>query len=169
MAWNEEFAEYVSARWAPLVRSAVLLGAFPHEAEDLVQTTLMRCYASWSKVRSADNRDAYVYRMLVNAHRTSRKRRWWGERPSSVIPEPSDGADETARIEAADAVERALGHLTEAGRTVVVLRFFGQLSEREIADALNIPTGTVKSRLSRALTQLSGSAELSERPQRRRP
>lgn len=105
MGRNEEFAEHVSARWAPLVRSAILLGASPHEAEDLVQTTLMRCYGSWSTVRGADNGDAYVYRSLVNAFTTSRRRRWWGERPSSAMPEAA--VDETARVDAQDAVERA--------------------------------------------------------------
>jgi RNA polymerase sigma factor (sigma-70 family) len=68
--------------------------------------------------------------------------------------------DETARVDATDAVERVLGRLNQASRVVVVLRFFGQLSEREIADTLNIPVGTVKSRLSRALAQLSDNEGL---------
>src|SRR6188472_2033671 len=60
-----EYAAYVEQAWGTLVRAAVFLGALPHEAEDLAQTTLVRCYTGWDKVSSADNRDAYVYRMLL--------------------------------------------------------------------------------------------------------
>jgi RNA polymerase sigma-70 factor (sigma-E family) len=162
MDWDTEFTEYVAIRWAALVRSAVLLGCNVHDAEDLVQRALSRCYVSWPKVRTADNRDAYVYRVLVNAHADSRRRRWWGEQPSPLLPEQADEADEASKVDLADAVERALGRLSEANRSVVVLRYYARLSERETADALNISQGTVKSRLSRALTELSKSDHLAD-------
>jgi DNA-directed RNA polymerase specialized sigma24 family protein len=106
MDWDTEFTEYVAIRWAALVRSAVLLGCNVHDAEDLVQRALSRCYVSWPKVRTADNRDAYVYRVLVNAHADSRRRRWWGEQPSPLLPGQADEADEAANVDLADAVER---------------------------------------------------------------
>lgn len=152
---DDEFAEYVGVRWAALVRSAILLGCPRQDAEDLVQSALARCYASWAKVRDADSRDAYVHRILVNSHTDGRRRRWWGELPVANVPEHPSETDEQHRVDETDAVERALGGLSRIHRTVVVLRFYAHLSEWETAQVLNISQGTVKSRLSRALTQLS--------------
>ena len=70
-----EFSEYVAARRPTLVRSVVLMGCEPHEAEDLVQVALTRCLRSWRRVARAERPDAYVYRTLVNAFRDSRARR----------------------------------------------------------------------------------------------
>ncbi|WGX95915.1 SigE family RNA polymerase sigma factor [Nocardioides sp. L-11A] len=156
------YADYVQQSWSSLVRAAVFLGARPHEAEDLAQTTLVRCYTGWSRVSSAENRDAYVYRMLLNCLRDSRRTRWWKDRQYDA---PLDGArtaepDATDRVAIADAVHRALGGLTKPNREVVVLRYFVQLTERQTAEALGIPAGTVKSRLSRALAHLAADDHL---------
>ena len=62
---DEEYSAYVSARWSTLMRSAILLGCQVHEAEDLVQATLVKCYVAWDKVRKAHDKDAYVFRVLV--------------------------------------------------------------------------------------------------------
>jgi RNA polymerase sigma-70 factor (sigma-E family) len=159
---DEEFSQYVSARWASLVRSAALLGCPPHEAEDLVQSALTRCYVSWAKIREADNRDAYVYRVVVNSLRDVKRRRWSGESPTEELPDRVDDSRPTENVEVADVVERALGGLTADHRAVVVLRFFAHLGERETATALRIPAGTVKSRLSRALAELSANEHLSD-------
>ncbi|MEU7756873.1 SigE family RNA polymerase sigma factor [Micromonospora sp. NPDC049101] len=161
MKRDEEFSTYASKRWPALVRAAVLLGCTMPDAEDLAQTALMRCYVSWLKVTKADDRDAYVYRILVNSHRDSRRRRWWGEIPASAVPERAE-ADATTRVDAADAVSRALAGLSRANREVVVLRYYAQLSDQQIAEALHIARGTVKSRLSRALAQLSADANMSD-------
>jgi len=152
---DEDFSEYVSARAASLARSALLLGCSVHEAEDLVQNTLAACYASWDKVARARERDAYVYRVLVNMHAKSRRRRWWGERPTEHLPEGAAADDPTDRLADADALRRALGALSLKDRSAVVLRYYAQLSEAETAQALGIPRGTVKSRLSHALRQLA--------------
>lgn len=154
-----DFAEYAAARWPALLRSAVFLGCSPQEAEDLVQTVLLRCYTSWRKVARADHRDAYVSRVLLNAFRESRRRRWWGEQPAGddlpevVVPDDTDTLADTA------SVRRALADLSAQQREVVVLRYLLQLSERETADALRIPPGTVKSRLSTALKHLATALE----------
>ena len=166
---DEDFAAYVDARWGQLVRSALLLGCSLPEAEDLVQTTLLRCYTRWGRVTRADDRDAYVYRALVNCRHDSRRRRWWGERPTEHLPErPSTdsdagaGADHAEAVETTDAVRRALGGLSEANRVAVVLRYWAGLGEAEIAEALGIRPGTVKSRLSRGLAQLGVDPHLTE-------
>jgi RNA polymerase sigma-70 factor (sigma-E family) len=157
-----EFSEYVGARWASLVRSAALLGCAPQDAEDLVQSALARCYVSWARVRAADNRDAYVYRVLVNTLHDARRRHWRHERPTAELPEHGDERLSSDHVEAADAIERALGGLSQAHRSVVVLRYFAHLGERETAQILGVAPGTVKSRLSRALAELSANAHLAD-------
>ncbi|MCW2751709.1 MAG: sigE [Aeromicrobium sp.] len=156
-----EFSEYASGHWRSLVRSAVLLGSDLHGAEDLAQTALMRCYVSWAKVSKASDRDAYVARVLINVYRQSRRRHWWQERPTAELPETAE-PDATSVVDGTETVRQALAHLSQAHREVVVLRFYNNLSEHQMADALGISPGTVKSRLSRALTHLSVSPELAD-------
>ncbi len=169
MGRDEDFTAYMGGRWVTLVRSAVLLGCAPPDAEDIVQTTLARCYAAWPKVSRADNRDAYVYRMLVNTLTDSRRRRWWGERPTDSLPEDADPLDPLAAVDTVDAVERALAALTAEQRAVIVLRFYAHLTERETAEALGVAAGTVKSRTSRALAALAGNEHLAETPDGKSP
>lgn len=161
MGRDEEFSEFASHRWLALTRSVALLGASRHEAEDLAQTTLMKCYQSWSKVTSADNQDAYVYRVLLNAYRESHRRRWWGERPTRVLPDTAR-PDLSGDIDTAEAVRRSLSRLSQGQREAVVLRYFVHMTEQQIADVLSIAPGTVKSRLSRALEHLSVDSDLNE-------
>ena len=99
------YADYVRQSWPSLVRAAVFLGARPHEAEDLAQTTLVRCYTGWGRVSSAENRDAYVYRMLLNCLRDVRRTRWWKDRqhdvaldgPRTAEPDATDRVAEIGR------------------------------------------------------------------------
>ncbi|KRC66707.1 hypothetical protein ASE12_19200 [Aeromicrobium sp. Root236] len=154
------FAEFVRSQWRDLVRAAIFLGAGPHEAEDIAQQTLVRCYASWQRVTDATNREAYVYRMLLNQLRDIRRTRWWRSRVDVEADEHVD--DASGQVVLADAVHQALDGLTKEQRDVVVLRYFVQLTEAQTASALSIPGGTVKSRLSRALAALAGSHHLSE-------
>ncbi|MFN7150113.1 MAG: SigE family RNA polymerase sigma factor [Microthrixaceae bacterium] len=161
MSRNDEFSEYVAARWSRLVRAAVLLGCSPAEAEDVVQAALMRCLVHWRKVERADDRDAYVHRILVNTFTSSRRRRWTGEQATSHVPE-TPSPDHTVAIDTTDAVLRSLSRLNRDQRTVVVLRYYGYLSEQQMADTLGVATGTVKSRLSRALKVLADDSDLAE-------
>lgn len=159
------YAQFVRERWSDLVRAAIFLGADAHEAEDVAQQTLVRCYAHWRRVTGADNQDAYVYRILLNQLRDARRTRWWRSRVDIAVDGSVD--DSTASVELVDAVHRALDELTKAHRDVVVLRYFVQLTEQQTAVALGIPCGTVKSRLSRALAALSLSEHISERAEER--
>ena len=150
---DEEFDAYMAARWPTLVRSLILLGCAPDEAEDVVQTGLVRCLTSWDRVRRAEDVDAYVYRTVLNCWAKSRRRRWWGEQPTEHLPEDvgGDPAD-TALLR--HAVVTALGRLTEEHRTVLVLRYVADLTEAQTAATLGVPVGTVKSRVARALARI---------------
>jgi RNA polymerase sigma-70 factor (sigma-E family) len=161
MDHDGDFSAFAGARWGALVRSAIVLGCTLDEAHDLAQTTLLRCYTRWRKVQRADDRDAYVYRILLNSYRDSRRRRWWGERPTEVLPERG-GPDATAQFDVSDAVRRALDDLSKVNREVVVLRYYAHLSEQQAADIIGVPIGTVKSRHSRAMAQLAASPHLAD-------
>jgi RNA polymerase sigma-70 factor (sigma-E family) len=157
------FTTFVDDSWRTLVRAAVFLGASPSDADDIAQTTMIRCYAGWEKVSGADNRDAYVYRMLLNCLRDHQRTSWW--RLRSPHPPDADGPgepslDESVRVEMADAVHRALEVLPRNQREVVVLRYFVQLTEAQTAATLGIAAGTVKSRLSRSLARLASDPHL---------
>ncbi len=163
---DSEFGEYVAARWTRLVRAAVLLGCSPHEAEDVTQTALTRCLVKWSKVQRADDRDAYVYRILVNTFTDSRRRRWTSEKPTEELPEPTvvGGRSATDEVHDREVVDRALANLAVDQRTVVVLRYYLNQSEAQMAETLQVAPGTVKSRLARALKAMSIDPALADQP-----
>lgn len=154
-----DFTEYVAARRASLVRAIVLLGCPVADAEDIVQTALLKCHRSWRRVQRADQPEAYVYRVLVNTFRDARSRRWTGEVPTVELPDEGREDDHLTGLE----VRRALAAMSHDHREVLVLRYFADLSEAETAKVLGILPGTAKSRTSRAL------AALSEHPSVRRP
>lgn len=162
----DDFTEFVVGRRARLVRTAVLLGCPESDAEDVVQTTLARCLKAWKRVERADNRDAYVHRVLVNVLRDSRSRRWNGELASAALPErPERDLDHAEGL----VVRRALADLRPAHREALVLRFFADLSEAQSAEALGVPPGTVKSRTARALAALSAHDDIAALAGDRRP
>ncbi|MFT4265419.1 MAG: SigE family RNA polymerase sigma factor [Nocardioides sp.] len=158
------YSAFVDANWRSMVRAAVFLGARPADAEDVAQAALIRCYAGWAKVTGADNRDAYVYRMLLNCLRDQQRTAWWRLRAPAPAEHHLDHAvsvgDASERVGLADAVHRALGGLSSAQRDVVVLRYFVQLTEAQTAATLGISPGTVKSRLSRSLARLSADRHI---------
>jgi RNA polymerase sigma-70 factor (sigma-E family) len=158
---EDDFTTYVAAQWPRLVRSAVLLGCTPVEAEDVVQSSLERCLLHWRRVRAASDRDAYVHRVLINTFTSARRRRWTGERPTADLPE-GVAPDETSDVDDADAMERALDRLGRDQRTAVVLRYYAHLTEEQMATVLGIAPGTVKSRLARALAALAEDPALGD-------
>lgn len=150
---DEEFTNLVHARWNELYRTAYLMLGDAAEAEDLVQTALAKTYANWRKVRSLEAAPAYARATLVNtAASWFRKKGWRNERPTEVLPEVSDatGPDPAARL----SVIAALAALPPRQRAVVVLRYYEDMSVAQVAHALAISEGTVKSQTSEALTKL---------------
>ena len=159
MAKDDDYSQFVAARWNRLVRTAVLLGCTRESAEDLVQEALVKCYVHWSKVDAADDRDAYVHRLLVNTHRTRLRRRWTGEQATADLPDVRL-ADPTEEFDVAHTVLAALDRLTREHRAVVVLRHYAGLDETQTAAVLGVPRGTVKSRHSRAVARLAADPTL---------
>jgi RNA polymerase sigma-70 factor (sigma-E family) len=148
---DEEFGEYVAQRRPHLYRSAWLLCGDPNRAEDLVQETLTKLYVAWPRVSSSQTFDAYVRRMLVNAHIDESRRPWRRERLRSELP---DAPGPAGAVEEADELWTALRALPAGQRRVVVLRHYWGLSIEETASDLGVSTGTVKSQTSAALASL---------------
>ena len=157
---SSDFSEYAAANWTQLVRSARLLGARPADAEDLVQITLAKCFVSWHRVTSAHDTDAYVHRILINTWRRSMRRLWHREIPTDLSHKDLESLPESDRDLEALAVQTALSRLPEHLRAVLVLRRYVDLSVEQTAEALGIPAGTVKSRLSRAQAAFRSDAEI---------
>ena len=147
------FATFVAARTSALVRTAYLLTGDWQRAEDLLQTALMRCYGRWSRI---DDHEAYVRRTLVVTYAGWRRRRWIGETPAEMpdtlaVPDRTDAAGDRTDV------VRLLATLPPRQRAVLVLRFYEDMTEAEVAHTLGIAVGTVKSQTARALDRLRTS------------
>ncbi len=155
----EEFSRFVAHSQAKMVRLGELLSGDRGRAEDLAQHGFAQAYSVWRRVRDGDP-DAYVRRCIINAHYDWWRRRTWYERPTSDLPERPDLTDVLAAAVEREVVLRALSRLTVRERIVLVLRYYLDLSERQIAAELKIAPGTVKSAASRGLAKLRADAEL---------
>jgi RNA polymerase sigma-70 factor (sigma-E family) len=154
MAEPDGFRDYVAARQRGLLRAAWLLTGDWHSAEDLVQAALVRVWPRWARVAAGGDPDAYVRRVLVNVYLSARRRRWHGEYATGELPDGPTGADEFASVDLRDAVGRALSGLGRRQRAVLVLRYFDDLSEAQVAAAMGCSIGTVKSQSAKALAKL---------------
>lgn len=163
-----DFEHWVTGRYPALRRTAYLLcGGDPHAADDLTQTTLAKLYLAWGRVRDRDRIDAYVRRIMLNEHRTSWRRAFrHHEVIVELLPERAAAGDSGLDGER-DAVWAFVQTLPPKQRAVIVLRYYEDLSEAEIAAALGISPGTVKSQASRALAALR--QRLPEHPDIDRP
>ena len=154
---DADFASYLAARQASLLRTAYLLTGNRHDAEDLTQTAFAKLYLSWDKVRDRGSIDGYVRRILVNEH-NSLWRRAWKRREHAQDHTMLDRFDEPRHDEYDEGHGSALWDLVQTlprkARAVVVLRYYEEMSEAETAATLGISVGTVKSQTSRALAAL---------------
>jgi RNA polymerase sigma-70 factor (sigma-E family) len=146
------FDEFVVTRSPRLLRTAYLLTRDWALAEDLLQTALARAWEAWARIDG--DPEPYVRRILVNTYASAWRRRWRGELPTAELPEAADAGDPHRGFDDRDRLWRALGRLPRRQRAVLVLRYFEDLSEQEIADALGCSVGTVKSQASRAMAKL---------------
>jgi RNA polymerase sigma-70 factor (sigma-E family) len=150
MPRDEDFTAFVVARGAALRRTAYLMTGDWHEAEDLTQIALAKLYLAWPRVRS-DGAEAYARRIVARTFIDARRRFWRRERPTDDLP---DGPAPEDRVEERLDLAQALAQLSPSHRAVLILRFWEDMSLEQVADALSLSTGTVKSQTSRALTRV---------------
>ena len=149
---DQEFRDFFLAESDKLQRFATLLTGDPGEAADLAQEALVRVYKHWGRIKG-DNPSPYARRIVLNlirsAHRHKKVRELRPLYPTEEVTESHSGrVDDWIRL------SEALKTLSPVRRATVVLRFYEDMSEHQIADALDRPLGTVKSDLHRALKQL---------------
>jgi len=156
---DAEFRKFMHARWPAMVRLAYALTGDQGHAEDVAQTAFTRAYASWPRVSRAGNPEAYVRRIVVNENLNRFRKHRVAERLTGTLPESSI-PDGTRDSDERSALIAALQQLGPRQRAVVVLRYWLDLSETEVATALGCSVGTVKSQASRALASLRQSADL---------
>jgi RNA polymerase sigma-70 factor (sigma-E family) len=154
------FEEFVAGRYPSLVRLGALLTGDHRLGEDLAQEGLLAAYRVWRRIGQPGERpEGYVRQVMVRTAARSRRRRWWGELPTADVPDVAEAgfADQADVSTQVFAVLRAL---PADQRVVLVLRFWADASEAEIARLLGVPAGTGKSRTSRALAALRASGLL---------
>ena len=148
MTAEDDFHAFVVARTPALSRTAYLLTGDAHLAEDLVQTALLQAAKAWHRINESP--EAYVRRILYTQNVS-----WWRRRKHTEVTlkghdPPAATADRDLRL----SLEAALARLTARQRTVLVLRYFEDLTEVETAHAMGIGLGTVKSMTRQALARL---------------
>ena len=147
--FDDEFAEFVT-RWSPaLLRVAFLLTSDRGEAEDLLQTALLKTSRHWERLSDREAAYAYVRRVIVTTHTSWLRRRRVHEVLLDQLPERSlEAPAESGRA------LRALEDLPPRMRAVVVLRWYEGLTEAETAQVLGCAVGTVKAHAHHALRAL---------------
>ncbi len=148
---EREFEAWARSRQRGFLRSAILLTGEQTSAEDLVQDALLKVADRWSRLRH-EAPDAYARRVIYNGA-VSRWRRRRRETPTAELPDAGAPGRSEAWLAGAD-VRAALQGLTPRQRAVLVLRYYDDLSEQQIADTLGVSTGTVKSQAHVALRRL---------------
>ncbi|MFJ2061181.1 SigE family RNA polymerase sigma factor [Streptomyces sp. NPDC087908] len=152
---SDEFAEFARSAWPRLVQTAHMLTGDFHEAEDLVQTTLANTFVHWSRI-PCDEAHFYVQRALVNNNLSRLRRKRVVQVLMPLLPEVMQRTHHAAteRTENRAALSQALLTLPSRQRTVMVLRYFEDLSDPEIASVLDCSLGTVKTHARRGLASL---------------
>ncbi len=151
----DDFREYVAARQTPLFRTALLLTGHRQDAEDLLQAALTKLAGRWHAIRRTGSPDAYartiMYHQWISWWRRHRHGREYAVHVVPDAAEPGDVAHDAAlRL----ALAEVLGQLTPKQRAVIVLRYYEDLSESEVARVLGVGIGTVRSQVHRTLSRL---------------
>lgn len=145
------FGEFAASRTPALIRVAYLLTGDQHAAEDLVQSALAKTLARWSSLRH-DDPEGYI-RAVMYREQVSR---WRRPRRETLVGAPVDRAypDPAHQIDLRVSMRQALLELSPAHRTMIVLRYFEDLTETQVASALGCSIGSVRSRTHRAVSRL---------------
>lgn len=156
---DPEFREYVTSRGRALLRTAYLLTGNLADAEDLLQAALAKTYLAWDRIEDRGALDGYVRRAMVNTHISWWRRRRLQEFPTDELPDRAV-ADHAGDSDLQETLRRAIERLPQRMRTAVVLRYYEDMTEAEVAERLGVSLGTVKSTVSRAVAKLRIDADL---------
>jgi len=156
---NPAFRDYVRDRSSSLLRTAYLLTGNVADAEDLVQSALAKTYQAWDRIEEHGALDGYVRRAMVNTHISWWRRRRVEEFPTDEIPDRAV-ADHAVSSDMQESLRRAVDRLPQRMRAAIMLRFYDDMTEAEVAEVLGVSLGTVKSTVSRAMAKLRIDAEL---------
>lgn len=160
MRGDADFERYVAARWSSLVRVGWLLTGDWAAAEDLVQSALTRSWTRWPLIRSQQDPEAYVRKVMLTTYLDGKRRRSSSELVTAALPERPTSGDLGRAVEDRTDLAVALAELPPRQRAVVVLRYLDDQSEAEVARVLRCSPGTVKSQSSKALARLRSSRHL---------
>ncbi|MDQ1722783.1 MAG: hypothetical protein QOI26_2517 [Pseudonocardiales bacterium] len=163
---DERFTSFVREHTQALLGTGYLLTRNSGEAEELVQDTLVWLYPRWQQVEFAEHQLAYVRKAVVNRFLAGRRRMSSTEVHLDAARERlSDRPavrDRTAEVDERIALWSRLGELSERQRAALVLRFFHDLPDDEVAGVLECRVGTVRSLISRALSTLRGAGDFAD-------
>ena len=164
--WPEQaFDSFVAARLPALVRFAYALTGDLGHAEDIVQTALVKTYLA-TRRRAPESPEAYVRRAIVTANVSRFRRRRVVETLVDVVPDTSATPDRSTHGDSQRALAEVLAGLTPRQRTVMVLRYQEDWPEAEIAAAMGVSPGTVKTLASRAMAALRATVTTSTTTER---
>ena len=155
-----DFDTFVITRTPVLLRFAYVLAGDTALAEDLLQEALVKVHRRWATVCRADRPEAYVRRVLINEYTSWRRLRRNTEFPTALLPDlvPIEAVE--AAVVERDIVWRALQRLPRRQRAALVLRYYEDLPDPDIARIIGCTDGTVRSLISRALQSLRRASDL---------
>ena len=163
------FDEFARTKLPALLRFAKVLCVDRGTAEDVVQEVLLRAHARWADIAELDQPDVYVRRMIVNEY-VSWRRKWARLIPQASLPNEGREPDPAGQLTDRAQLVGEIARLPRRQRAVLVMRYFGGMSDVEIATDLGCSPGTVRSHLSRALAslrvQISHQTEVGEADER---
>jgi RNA polymerase sigma-70 factor (sigma-E family) len=149
-----DFEDFVAAREYALLRFAYLLAGDRHLAEDLTQEALVRVHRRWRAIERKDRPEAYVRKTIVRQFLSWRRRRSSGELAVDGVPDQPMITDEYAHADERDEMWAALATLPPQQRTVMVLRYYEDLADADIAEVLGCSAATVRVHAFKALHRL---------------
>ncbi|MBT8224301.1 MAG: SigE family RNA polymerase sigma factor [Dactylosporangium sp.] len=151
---SDDFDSFVVARGRALLRFAYVLSGNGHLAEDIVQEVLARAHQKWSRIESMEAPEAYIRRAIVREYLSWRRRRASTEEVMADVPDRADPSDPAHTFVERGQMWELLSELPRSQRAVLVLRFYGDLADEDIANTLGCSQSTVRAHASRALARL---------------
>jgi RNA polymerase sigma-70 factor (sigma-E family) len=154
---EREFRDYVAGRQQTLFKMALLLAGHQQQAEDLLQSAFIRVAQHWSRVRQVDHIDAYVRRVMYHEYASWWRRRRVRETSADTQPDRPAPGDIAATVTLRVRLGQALRALPRQQRAAVILRYYEDLPEREVAAIMGCSVGAVRSHNARGLAKLRAS------------